>query len=372
MVFLHALEPQALALRWIVEGAQRVRGALIATGPATGAGALALVGAALLCVALAPARSATARARGRTPLAHHAAFTGTVLTAVALLLCLTARPIAPPAGRYWVVVLDVGQGDAIALALGDAWWLVDAGLRTPRFDAGQAVVLPFFRWAAVRHLSTLVLTHDDSDHIGGASAVLREMAVARTLAPAPRTRVPGPLARFPGTPIRIGEVLHAAPRVVVRWPPPPDSATSFWEHPVTSADNGAVAVLELGRGAGRTLLTADADSAVERALEVQEGVALLKVAHHGSGSSSGAWFLARVRPRIAALSVGRNNRFGHPDPLALARLVACGARVMRTDVSGTLWFEVSDEGATVLDWRRGASRRAAESPHLERPRPPSP
>jgi competence protein ComEC len=159
---------------------------------------------------------------------------------------------------------------------------------------------------------------------------------------------------------------------VVRWPPPPDSATSFWEHPVTSADNGAVAVLELGRDAGRTLLAADADSAVEQALEVQEEVALLKVAHHGSGSSSGARFLARVRPRIAALSVGRNNRFGHPDPLALARLVASGAQVMRTDASGTLWFEISDEGANALDWRRDAWQASSKSPHLERPRPPSP
>jgi competence protein ComEC len=271
-----------------------------------------------------------------------------------------------------VVVLDVGQGDAIALALGGTWWLVDAGPRTPRFDAGQSVVLPFFRWAAVRRLNTLVLTHDDSDHIGGAAAVLRELAVARTLAPAPRTGVPGPLARFPGAPVRIGAMLCTSPPVLVRWPPPPDSATSFWEHPVTSADNGAVAVLELGRDAGRTLLAADADSAVERALDVQEGVALLKVAHHGSGSSSGAQFLARVRPRIAALSVGRNNRFGHPDPLALARLVASGARVMRTDESGTLWFEVSGAGASALDWRRGAWRASAESPRLERPRPPSP
>jgi beta-lactamase superfamily II metal-dependent hydrolase len=180
--------------------------------------------------------------------------------------------------------------------------------------------------------------------------------VIRVLAPAPRPGVPGPLARFRGTPLTLGEELSSAPEIVVRWPPRPDSATVFWERPVTSADNGAVAVLEIGAGAARALLAADADSAVEAALEVAPALALLKVAHHGSGSSSGTRFLAAVRPRVAAISVGRHNRFGHPDPGALARLVASGATVMRTDQSGALWFDLDGSGLTCLDWRRGGWR----------------
>ena len=359
---LHSLEPLALALRWIVEGAGQLRGALLATGPADFAGLAALLGAAALALSLAPPRTVADRGRPRSRAAHHAALVGGIWMVMALILCATQPPIAPPAGHYWVVMLDVGQGDAIALGLGENWWLVDAGPRTPRFDAALSVILPFLRWAAVRRLDTLVLTHDDSDHVGGAPALRRDLPISRTLAPGPRDGVPGPLARFEGKPVRLGEELATAPRVIVRWPPPPDSASWFWQHPVTSADNGAVAVLEVGSGAGRALLAADADSAVEAALGVAPALALLKVAHHGSASSSGASFLMRVRPHLAAISVGRNNRFGHPDPAALARLEACGATVMRTDLSGAQWFEVSESGARVLDWRHGEWGRREHAP----------
>lgn len=376
---LHALEPLAFALRGIAEGAQRVPGALISTGPSGFAGVAALLGAASLAISLPPPRTIRDRDAPRSCPAHRVALLGGVLAATALLIGVTERPLAPSAGHTWVVVLDVGQGDAIAFSAGREWWLVDAGPRTPRFDAGQSVALPFFRWAAVRRLEVLVLTHDDADHTGGARAVLRELRVARTLAPAPRPGVPGPLARFKGQPLRLGQVLSAQPRVAVRWPPPADSAAWFWEHPVTSADNGAVAVLEVGMGAGRVLLAADADSAVEAALDVAPDLALLKVSHHGSGSSSGAAFLLRVRPRIAALSVGRRNRFGHPDPGALARLAAAGASVLRTDQDGALWFDLTADGARTLDWRSGSwrerscdARSRLWSRAASRPRSPAP
>ena len=243
---------------------------------------------------------------------------------------------------------------------------MDSGPRSPRSDAGQSIVLPFMRWAGVRRLDALFLTHDDGDHTGGARAVLAGMGVARLLAPAPRAGVPGPLSRFRGTALAIGEEIESAPRMIVRWPPRPDSATSFWEHPVTSADNGAALVLEVGAGAGRALLAADADSAAEAALDVAPGLALLKVAHHGSGSSSGARFLAGVRPGLAVISVGRRNRFGHPDPGALRRIQAAGAAILRTDQSGALWFDLDDSGVRVVDWRAGAWRRSGRAFEVRR------
>src|SRR5207247_882262 len=80
----------------------------------------------------------------------------------------------------------------------------------------------------------------------------------------------------------------------------------------TSADNRAGLVLEVGEGAGRALLLADVDSTVEAALEFEPRLAVIKVAHHGSASSSGESFLARARARHALVSVGRRNAFGHP------------------------------------------------------------
>jgi competence protein ComEC len=248
------------------------------------------------------------------------------------------------------VALDVGQGDAVALGFGDGWWLVDAGPRSPRGDAGEAVVLPFLRWAAVRRLGALALTHDDGDHVGGAPAVRRGLPVEGVVVPPRFPGRPGPGARFEGREAARGDTLRHTPAIVVRWPP---------RRAAPPSDNAASLVLEIGEGAGRALLAADVDSTVEDSLAVASGVALLKVAHHGSGSSSGARFARRLRAGDALISCGRNSPFGHPHAGALARLAAAGSRVHRTDRDGALWFEVSAAGARRVDWRRGIPRSAA-------------
>jgi competence protein ComEC len=167
--------------------------------------------------------------------------------------------------------------------------------------------------------------------------------------------------------------------VVALWPPRPGAipqpaagapGVAPGSAPGGVADNAASLVLEAGEGAGRALLLADADSTVEQALAVQGGVALIKVAHHGAGSSSGALALARLRPRAAAISCGRRNPFGHPDRGALARIAASGARVFRTDREGTLWFELSERGIRSLDWRRGEPwSRTEQDPNAGGSRP---
>jgi competence protein ComEC len=251
----------------------------------------------------------------------------------------------------------VGQGDATALACGGRWWLVDAGPRSPHQDAGQGVVLPFLRWAAVRRLSALALTHDDGDHTGGARAVLRGIGVARVWASPPFSGIPGPGARFGAASVARGDTLVRFPRIVALWPPRASEPAAAAIH----ADNAAGLVFEVGEGAGRVLLAADVDSTVEDSLAVAPGIALLKVAHHGSGSSSGARFLERVRPRLAALSCGARNPFGHPEAGALARLSASGATLLRTDREGALWFELSSEGVRRVDWQAGEPLVARES-----------
>src|SRR5262249_30744915 len=110
----------------------------------------------------------------------------------------------------------------------------------------------------------------------------------------------------------------------------------------------------VGEGGARAVLLADVDSLVERSLALEPGPAIVKVGHHGSGSSSGAAFLARLRPARAIVSCGRRNPFGHPDPRALARPAAGGARVERTDHEGALWFEPGPDGARRIEWREAS------------------
>jgi competence protein ComEC len=344
-----ACEVLSALLSGVAECAARAPGALVPTGPDAAPPLLAGLGATLLALALPGPRGVPELRRPASPARVAAAGLGALAVGLALVLGATRAPLAPPSGRWWCVVLDVGQGDATAIGCGGRWWLVDAGPRSPLRDAGESVVLPFLRWAAVRRLEGLVLTHDDGDHTGGARAVLRGAWVARVWASPPFEGVPGPGPRFGASFIARGDTLARAPLIVARWPPRPGDPSAAGIH----ADNAAGLVLEAGDERGRLLLAADVDSTVEDSLAVTPGVALLKVAHHGSGSSSGALFLARLRPRTALLSVGAHNPFGHPDAGALRRLIGCGAALCRTDHEGALWFELSEEGVHRIDWRAG-------------------
>lgn len=345
-------EVLAAGLRWITVTAARAPGALAAAGAERGVPWCAALGVTLLALALPRSRTLEGRQRADSMLREAAKVLGIILLGAALLCVLTVRPLAPPPGRAWLVALDAGQGDALALAFGRSWWLLDAGPRTPGYDAGEGVVLPFFRWAGVRRLEWLLLTHDDSDHAGGAGAVLRSMGVERVgVSPRhderrlPARRRPERLAR--------GAVLRAEPLVRVRWPP---------RQPSAGSDNRAGLVIESGDGRGRLLFMADVDSAVEDSIGLRSRVGLLKIAHHGAASSTGALFLERARPAIALLSVGARNRFGHPAPALLERLRVAGTRVLRTDAAGALWFEWSRDGIEELDWRRARPGARAALP----------
>ncbi len=357
--FFAACETLAAALRWIAATASMVPNALMATGSEPGVAILSAAGAALLALALPEPRALTARDRPMSRARYAAMLLGAFSSLLALALALSAPTLRPPPSRWWLVMLDVGQGDALALGFPDGWWLVDAGPRTPRFDAGESTVLPFLRWAGVRRLERLVLTHDDSDHTGGAHAVLRGTRVGAIVTPPPVPGVPGPGARFWSARVPVlsrarGDTLRRAPLGVVHWPPA--------GMPLAS-DNAASLVIEIAGEGGRMLLTADLDSTGEDLLEVTGPFAVLKVGHHGSRSSSGAGFLARTRPGLAAISCGRRNAFGHPHAGALARLTAAGATIARTDRQGALWLEFSARGARRVDWRdrepRGEASGAA-------------
>jgi competence protein ComEC len=118
-----------------------------------------------------------------------------------------------------------------------------------------------------------------------------------------------------------------------------------------AGDNSASLVLAVSAGGRRLLFAADLDGAGEmelvRRARDRLPADLLKVAHHGSATSSTSAFLAAVRPRLAVVSAGSNNPFGHPAPAALERLAARGIRVLRTD----------RDGEVALSWRRAGPWR---------------
>jgi competence protein ComEC len=240
-----------------------------------------------------------------------------------------------------VYVLDVGQGDAIAIrSPRGRWALVDAGPRlTPGADAGRDVVAPFLRRQGVRSLDLMVVSHGDADHLGGVPAVLAAVPARMVLEPGQPlgTALYGEYlagvdaANAGWRAARRGDVVELdGVRLAVLHP------TSAWVAREARPNENSV-VLRVTFGAFDLLLTGDVGWPVESLLvDSLAQVEVLKVGHHGSAGSTRDVWLERAGPRVAMVSVGAGNRYGHPAPAVLARLAARGIAVYRTDRDGTV------------------------------------
>ena len=275
-----------------------------------------------------------------------------------------ARAGGPAAGEARLTMLDVGQGEAILVEPpGGPPLLVDTG-GSPfgsGLDIGQRVVVPALWARGVRSLSTLLITHGDPDHVGGAPGVLASFAVGEAWfgIRVPRNEpgnalLAGLAARHVGVRyLRAGRVMDLAGlRARVLHPPEPE-----WERPRVRNDDSVV--LEVTYGDVAILLLGDVSAEVERALVPQltpAPVRVLKVAHHGSKTSTSRELLDAWRPQLALISAGRGNAFGHPSRDALERLEQAGARILRTDRDGEI--TITTDGRTV----RWMTYRASLSP----------
>jgi competence protein ComEC len=253
------------------------------------------------------------------------------VSGAALMLPALALPAAAPAaGEAWIVTLDVGQGLAVLVRTANRALLYDAG---PAYgagaDSGERIVAPYLRAAGVDKLDTLVLTHDDSDHTGGALSVLEGMEVERVLSSLPAAH---PL-------LALAPAVRGCQRGMAwEW----DGVRFEMLHPgaggAARPRNDRSCVLRVSAGDTSMLLTGDiergAESELLRAAPLRTDVLL--VPHHGSRTSSTGEFLAAVRPRVALAAAGYRNRFGHPNEAVLGRYAAAGIPVLRTDRDGAL------------------------------------
>jgi competence protein ComEC len=251
---------------------------------------------------------------------------------IVIAIVIGAWPRAAPAAPE-LVMIDVGQGDAILLRDGNATLLIDGGgWRRPGF--GGRVLFPALTALGVRQLDVLAVTHPDSDHCGGAADLLRELPVGQVWAPPGIADTPcGTSLHVRNTPYRelaAGDVARLA-----RW----RLRVLNPERNGQGADNHRSLVLLAEAVGRRALLTGDLDAAGEAALLRRWGAEtlkcdLLKVAHHGSPSSSIPPFLRAAAPRLALISVGAGNAYGHPSPKVLVLLDRDRIPILRTDRDG--------------------------------------
>jgi len=294
---------------------------------------------------------------------------GAMLTLAACMALIRRRPLLATAGLAALVVsaawvtavpppeqwrpgvlevtsLDVGQGDSHLIVTPQGRkLLLDAGGSTgsdPRtsFDIGEEVVSPYLWWRGITRLDAVVLSHAHADHMGGLASVIANFRPRELwLGSEPATKEMQALLKIAGqngvsvVRRKAGDRFTFGGAAFQVLSPPAD-----WDA-TKKAQNDDSMVLRVEYGATSALMEGDAEKRVERRLAGTIAPAdLLKVAHHGSATSSQPEFLAAVRPHYAIISAGQRNQFGYPKPAVLERLQGAGARTFRTDTEGAVTF----------------------------------
>jgi len=273
---------------------------------------------------------------------------GRILGALALAPLFVVRPPPPLAGTFTLTVLDVGQGLAVVVRTHAHALLYDTGPRyTDEADAGGRIVAPYLRATGVGRLDGLFVTHQDTDHSGGARSILEIVPVDWLASSLPEDNaILAQRARDGGAAFRClaGQtwVWDAVTFTVLQ-----PSADLYGAPRVKPNDLSCV--VRVDSAWGSVLLTGDLEARGELDL-VRRDASLLKadvlvVPHHGSLTSSTPAFVAAVAPDIAVYTPGYRNRFGHPKSEVVARYAAAGIRSYRTDYDGALTFTFAP-GAT--------------------------
>jgi len=287
---------------------------------------------------------------------------------------LSRRP-DPDAGKLRVTAIDVGQGDSTLIQTpGGRVILIDGGgvsdaPDADELDIGAKIVVPFLHYLGINRIDVLILTHPHGDHVGGLSAVVREQEIGTVLdgttipypSPAYTQFLAGVKARqIPSQRAVRGMILDMGDGVCLTVLNPP-SNTSYGSQSSygTGTDDATVnnysASLLVQYGRTRFLLTGDAEDEAEQAmLDAHADLAcdVLKAGHHGAHNATGDGWLQRLQPRLAVISCGRHNRFGHPAPATLARLAAHGVQTYRTDQQGAITFVSDGKSVTARPFLR--------------------
>jgi competence protein ComEC len=263
---------------------------------------------------------------------------GALLIAIYLFSILLPGQWRDP-GRMKIVFIDVGQGDCIFIkTAGGKTVLVDGG-GSDFYDVGAKVVLPYLRRQGIRYLDLAIVTHPHTDHLAGWETVLAQCPARVAIA---------------GTGYSDAFLRQIPNLIVVRgyhtmvlddfttlqiWNPDLDLTPAQAE---SEAGNDASVVTHIAMKNISVLLTGDAAQQelkqMEERREIDWASTIWKVPHHGSKYSWSESFLRRVRPAYAAVSVGENNSYGHPDPNVITGMQKMGIKVFRTDRDGAVTF----------------------------------
>jgi len=265
--------------------------------------------------------------------------------------------------KFEVIQFDVGYGDATLLKLPrNHRVLIDGGSRNPTFDNGKSVIAPYLRQNGIQHLDAVFLSHPHNDHIGGLIYILthfhvRQLFVSDTLYHSPLFDNLMQIARE-----RNISLYQMSDSDTIHFPGIRVSCLSAGKIYTTDQSlkklnlNDASLVLKFCFGKTSFLFMGDAEKSVEKTLLQSDKnlkSTVLKIAHHGSATSSIAPFLKRVQPEHAIISVSEHNKWGHPSQKVIQRLENLEIQTYRTDKNGAIVIRSDGESIRIINWKNG-------------------
>ena len=290
-------------------------------------------------------------------LLYEAARYAVLIGAMVILLFSIKAPVT-------VTALDIGQGDAIVLEVENKTMLIDGG-STSEKQIGKYKLIPFLQYEGIGYIDIAVMTHEDTDHISGLLELMDDMekggiAIGNLMLPGIPESLKGDNyheleSRASKLNIPITYICEGKKLVI-----PGTSAELICLNPDPHISyegaNEYSTVLYMRYGDFSALFTGDVEGAGQENLKENiasaggeySGLTLLKVAHHGSEYTTDEEFLNMVRPKIAVISCGKDNSYGHPHRALLERLNSLGAGIYRTDESGAIRIETNGKNCKII------------------------
>jgi competence protein ComEC len=260
---------------------------------------------------------------------------GKILGLILLCSIFFIPPPKPEIGEVWLTVLDVGQGLAVVVQTAQQVLLYDAGMRFDEFDLGEAVIMPFLRYQGIKAIDTLVLSHNNLDHTGGAGYLIKNMPVKKIISGETISGLEIKSRCLAGQVWRQDEVEFK-----FLYP--------YQENTKNSNDNSCV--LKITTGESSALLTGDIEKNGEAWLvkhaHLELKTNILLAPHHGSRTSSTLPFVRLTNPEYVVFSTGYLNRYQFPRADIVARYTERGVKTYNTAVDGAVTFKFDKNNLT--------------------------
>lgn len=275
-----------------------------------------------------------------------------IIVCVYLCVCIVAQIIFVSQKNFVLYMVDVGQGDCIVCETpSKKKIMIDGGGNENGEDTvGEKIVVPFLRSKAITKLDFIIISHFDTDHVGGVLTVMEELKVDRVLIPV-QSKDSDNYKKFMNTvnkkkikvcTVKKGDTIKVDRdvKIDVLWP---DNSNLIKENEL---NNNSV-VCKICYKNFSCLFTGDVEAIAEEQIvennKLNLKATVLKVAHHGSKTSSTVPFIDAVKPKVALIGVGKDNKFGHPNDITIENLNKLNVQIYRTDTMGQITIIVDDK-----------------------------